>query len=84
MNRRQSIKIRLYLFLGITIFIIALATSIVTYLAISIKTDNIYKNATIENANKFALDIDAEFMKKYKKIIQSDEYQQLRKLAEEQ
>ena len=84
MNRRQSIKIRLYLFLGITIFIIALATSIVTYLAISIKTDNIYKNATIENANKFALDIDAEFMKKYKKIIQSDEYQQLRELAEEQ
>lgn len=82
-KKRVSIKTRLYVFILCIILLITIITSIITYITLSNSLDNIYKNATIDNARNFATYVDGDFIAEFKEIIKSEEYQELRQKAEE-
>ena len=82
--RRYSIKNRLYIFIISVVLLVAVATTLISYIANTKQINDFYKKSTIDNAKNFSVTIDVEFIKELKTIVKSDEYQQLRKQAEDE
>jgi len=79
----KSIKVKLYLFLISTIILIASSIIIFSYIVSRKQIDTYYKNITTENSKNFAYNIDGDFIAKLRTLLESDEYQELREIAEE-
>ena len=79
----KSIKYRLYLFLILTILLIASITIVFSYISNSNQIDSYYKRTTTDNAKNFASLIDVNFIQELKTVLKTDEYQQIRTVAEE-
>lgn len=79
----KSIKYRLYLFLILTILLIASITIVFSYISNSNQIDSYYKRTTTDNAKNFASLIDVDFIQELKTVLKTDEYQQIRTVAEE-
>ena len=82
-KRYKTIKFRLYLFVICIILLLSILASIITYIAITNKTNKIYKTTVMDNSKNFAASIDGDFIREYKQIIRSDEYQKIRQEAED-
>ena len=82
-KKRFSIGKKMYLFVGITVF---LATFGMAFLAFSISSgqiDRYFKNLAFASARNFSTFVDVEYFKKLREMAESEEYQVLRERAEE-
>ena len=80
---KSSIGRKMYLFVGITVFFVALAMALVAYWINVDQIDSYFKNLTITSARNFSSFMDPQFRRKLRDMTESEEYQALREEAEE-
>ena len=80
----NSIRIKLYIFIILTIILIASGTIIFSYITSSRQINNYYKQMTTDNAQNFASNLDGEYLAKLRSALESEEYQEIRDRAEEE
>ena len=80
---KSSIGRKMYLFIGITVFFVAMAMALVGYFMNADQIDSYFKSLTITSARNFASFVDPQFLKKLRETAESEEYQALRDKAEE-
>ncbi|MBR5421698.1 MAG: GGDEF domain-containing protein [Lachnospiraceae bacterium] len=83
-NERKSfsIKKKMYIFVILTVLVVALGTAAIAFLASVNQIDRYYKQNTADNARNFASMVDGDYLKELKAAAESEEFQQLREAAE--
>ncbi len=81
-NKRFSIKHKMYIFVIITVLVVAFGTSVIAFITSANQIDNFYKRVTSDNARNFASMVDGDFLMELKELAGSDDYQQIREQAE--
>lgn len=84
MKRKMSIKYKLYLFIILTILLIASITILFSYITNSNQIDSYYKKITTDNAKNFASRLDVEFIQELRDLLRTKHYQTLRQKAEDE
>lgn len=79
-----SIKIKMHIFIIVTILFVALGTAAVAFYTSANQIDSYYKRCTVDNAGNFASMVDGDFLARLRRDAESDEYQELRTKAEEE
>ena len=82
-KRRFSVGAKMYLFVTMTVVVVALASLLISYYINANQIDNYFKGLTLDSARNMASFADAEFLKELKSVAASDEFQALREEAEE-
>ncbi len=82
-ENRFSIGKKMYLFIGAAVFLATFGMTLVAYFINSSRIDSYFKNLTITSARNFASFIDVDFFKELNEVASSNEYQEIRKYAEE-
>ncbi|MBO5550822.1 MAG: sensor domain-containing diguanylate cyclase [Lachnospiraceae bacterium] len=82
-ENRFSVGRKMYLFVGITVFLAAFGMTIIAYMINAGQIDSYFKNLTVSSARNFASFVDAEYLKELRAAAESEEYQELRERAEE-
>ncbi len=80
---RFSIKTKIYIFIVVTIVLVALVTSLLSYNISADQIDKFYKQMTADNARNFSTMVDGDFLAELRDVAVTDEYQALRATAEE-
>ena len=86
-NRKTvSIRSKMFIFIIITVFAVALGTSAIAFRTSANQIDKYYKQNTADNARNFAsfMNEKADFLEKLRSVAESEEYQKLRDRAEEE
>ena len=83
-RKTVSIRKKMFFFIITTVLVVAFGTSAIAFTASANQIDRYYKQNTADNARNFASFVDAEYIAKLRTSIESEEYQNLRTLAEEQ
>ncbi len=83
MEKRFSIGKKIYLFVIITVIAVAFGTAGVSYAVNAGQIDRYYKQLATDSATTFASFVDPEFFKELRAAAESEEFQELRDLAEE-
>ena len=83
-RKTVSIRKKMFFFIITTVLVVAFGTSAIAFTASANQIDRYYKQNTADNARNFASFVDAEYIAKLRTSIESEEYQKLRTLAEEQ
>ena len=86
-NRKTvSIRSKMFIFIIITVFAVALGTSAIAFRTSANQIDKYYKQNTADNARNFAsfMNEKADFLEKLRSVAESEEYQKLRDQAEEE
>ena len=73
-----SIKIKMHIFIIVTILFVALGTAAVAFYTSANQIDSYYKRCTVDNAGNFASMVDGDFLARLRRDAESDEYQELR------
>ncbi len=81
-KKRFSIKMKMYLFVVITVLAAGLGTAAIAFTTGANQIDQYYKQNTADNARNFASMLDGDFLTVLRKTAESEEYQQLRERAE--
>ena len=84
MERTFSIGKKLYLFVILIVIAVAFGTAGVSYAVNADQIDRYYKELAYESAKTFASFVDPDFFRELRVVAESDEYQALRDLAEEE
>lgn len=82
-NNRFSVGKKMYLFIGLTVFLAAFGMAVISYVINADQIDRYFKNLTITSARNFASFVDADYFRELKAAAASDEYQAIREQAEE-
>ena len=82
-KRRTSIKIRAYLYVGISVFLSAMVVALVSYYINVKRIDSYFKGLCLDMAKNFASQVDPDYLLDLKEAVESEEYQELREIAEE-
>ena len=82
-KRRVSFGIKMYLFVLLTVFVVALGTSLVSYYINANQIDTYFKGLTLQSARNVASFVDGDYLEKLRAAAESEEYQALREKAEE-
>lgn len=84
-GKRGSISVgqKIYLFVGVTVFIAALTVAVAAHFINANRIDGYFKGLTMDTARNFVRLVDADFLLRLKEVAASDEYQELREYAEE-
>ena len=83
-KRKFSISLKIYLFVTLTVFIVAFGTAVISFSINVNQIDNYFKNLTYNSAENFAALVDGDFFSRLKKIAESEEYQKVRERAVEE
>ena len=83
-EKRFSIKRKMYIFVIITVLIVATGVSTIAYTTQADQIDRYYKQNTVSNAINFASMVDGDFLAELRETAASDEFQELREKAEEE
>lgn len=82
-QRRVSLRIKLPVFLVLTVLIAAFGTAAIAFITSVNQINNYYKQCAADNARNFASLVDADFLLELRSAAESDEFQALRDEAEE-
>ena len=80
---KPSIGLKLYVFIILTVLGVAVGTAILAHQIGIGQIDRYYKQVTFDTAVNFASFVDGDYLAKLRTAAESDEYQALRKVAEE-
>lgn len=84
MKKKVSIATKIYLFVGLMVFIAAFLVASLSFF-INGKRINLYaKQLSVDTAENFSGMVDGDFLRDLKDILESEEYQALRERAEEE
>ena len=83
-GKRFSVKMKMYIFVLVTVLSVAVGTSLISYSLSTDQMDHYYKQSAEDNARNVASLIDGDFIAELIPIIKTDEYQWLRTRAEEE
>jgi len=72
----------MYLFVALTVVIIAIGTIISSYMISAAQIDRIFKQITIANAKNFAATLDGDYLRQLRTALETDEYQAIHDRAE--
>ena len=82
-KKKNSIKFKIYIYIGVTVLLAALAVALITfYISIS-SIDRYYETLSKDTASNFSTMIDGDYLERLKRHVESREYQKLRTIAEE-
>ena len=81
-KKRFSIRRKMYLFVGITVFLATFGLALLAFYISSDQIDRYFKNLTLTSARNFASFVDVDYFKKLREMAESEEYQALRDKAE--
>ncbi len=83
-GKTVSIRRKMFIFIIITVFAVALGTSAIAFQTGADQIDRYYKQNTADNARNFAFFMDekADFLETLRKTAESEEFQKLRDQAE--
>ena len=76
-----SIKSKMYIFIVVTVVLVALVTSLLSYNISADQIDKFYKQMTADNARNFSTMVDGDFLAELRDVAVTDEYQALRATA---
>ena len=79
-----SIKTKMYIFVMITILLVASGTAALAFYTSANQINDYYKNCAADNAQNFATYVDGDFLEELRAVAESDEFQALRDRAEEE
>ena len=82
-KKRFSIRLKMYIFVIITILSVAIGTSTITYKTGADQIDRYFKQNTADNARNFASMVDGDFLRELRSAAASEEFQAIRNQAEE-
>lgn len=82
-EKRFSIRMKMYIFVIITVLLVAFGTSVIAYTTMADQIDRYYMQNTADNARNFASMVDGDFLEELKTVAASEEFQELREIAEE-
>ena len=77
-----SVKWKMYIFITITVLVVALGTAAIAFSTSVAQIDRYYKQSASDNARNFASMVDGDYLAKLKEAAASDEFQELRVRAE--
>ena len=77
-----SIRLKMYIFVIITILSVAFGTSAIAYSTGADQINRYYKQNTADNARNFASMVDGDFLKELRIAAESEEFQAIREEAE--
>ena len=86
-NRRFSVKTKSYLFVTITVFLVAVGTSLIAFSLSSDHLDRYYKQGARDNARNIATYLNgerADYIERLIPVIKTEEFQWLRRRAEDE
>jgi diguanylate cyclase (GGDEF)-like protein len=66
------------------VLIIASGSIVFSYLTSSNQIDDVYKSITIANAKHFAISVDGDYVRELRKLLETDEFQEIRNKAEQE
>ena len=81
---RNSIRVKMYIFVIITVLSVAFGTAAIAFNASADQIDRYYKQNTADNARNFASMVDGDFLAGLRAAAASEEFQALREQAEEE
>lgn len=82
-TRRFSIKLKINIFVILTVIAVAFGTASIAYFVSTDQIDSYYKQAASDNARNFAAMIDGDYISELRKEVESDEFQAIRDEAEQ-
>lgn len=83
-RKKLSLGRKIYLFVGITVFVAGIVVAILSYFINASRINGYFSELALDSARYLASQVDAEGLLELKKVIQSEEYQALREVAEEE
>ena len=84
MKKKISIGTKLYLFVGLMVFLAAFLVAFMSFF-INARRINLYaKQLSVDTSKNFSGMVDGDFLGELKDILESDEYQEIRARAEEE
>lgn len=82
-KHRSSIRLRVNFFIVLVILLVACEVTAISYIMNDYQIDNFCKRLAYNSAENFAATVDPEFLKEFRKVAESSEYQQIREKAAE-
>ena len=82
-GKRTSIGLKLYAFIIITVLSVAIGTAFIVYQLNVGQIDRYYKQVAYDSAANFASFVDGDYMDELRRVVESEEFQELRVAAEE-
>ena len=79
-----SVGRKIFLYVVLTVFLVALSVAIVSHFINASRIDNYFKGLSLDTARNFRTFVDADFLQDVKAVVTTDEYQALREKAEEE
>ena len=83
MNIRFTLGKKMYIFVTAVVLFAAIGVAMLSYSINASQMERFYKRITLDSAKNYATLTDADYLKKLKSVVLSEEYQQLRNQAEE-
>ena len=83
-KRRFPLALRMYLFIVMTVLLVAGSVCFLSYYINADQIDTYFKRLTENCSSDYASRVDAEFLKELRAVAESDEYQAIRDKAEEE
>ena len=84
MKKKLSLGRKIYLFVGITVFVAGIVVAILSYFINASRINGYFSELSVDSARYIASLADAKALLELKKVVQSEEYQSLREVAEEE
>ena len=78
-----SIRKKMYIFVAITVLVVAFGIAMISFLTEVNQIDRYYKQNTADNARNFASMVDGDYLRTLRDAAASEEFQDLRETAEE-
>lgn len=82
-RRRFTISTKLYLFITAVVLFAVVGVCVISFTVNVSQIDNYYKRLAMNSAENFSTLVDEEFLDELRTAAETDEYQQIREIAEE-
>ena len=79
----RSVKGKLYLFVILTVILVAASSILFSFVVNSKQINSYYMQLTTDNAKVFAAKLDGDYLKRLRAALETEEYQAIREKAEE-
>ena len=79
-----SVGRKIFLYVVLTVFLVALSVAIVSHFINASRIDNYFKGLSSDTARNFRTFVDADFLQEVKAAVSTEEFQALREKAKEE
>lgn len=80
-KKRFSIKIKMYIFVTLMVFAVAVGTAMIAFITSTNRIDAYYKQCASDNAKNVASFMDGDYLAELKAVAEDENYQQIRAKA---